>query len=383
MLQIINVMNRTLYTFLTTLLLLGGCSRSTRINLCYEGLSSDTIYLSVAPIGEPIRQITDTLQLVDGKISHTLNHSVPVAVWVIPRDFLFDERIEGGVRTLRNGGGLTELFLERGEQVTLQAQSYGTHIMGRVEGSQLNQEVMALRHELNPMLGELFTAVQNNDFAAAMQISPKLTARCVEYVEANPMKESAVYALIQLDEESLAQSVEKVDASAFAGIFKPLKEKLMFIAEGQKIKLNAKQTIVEGAEAPDFTLLDDKGNPQTLHAQRGKWLVLDFWGSWCGWCIKGFPAMKEVYAKYSDRMEIIGIACNDTEQSWRQAIEQHELSWLQLFNPTDLQPNESPMHLYGIQGFPTKIILTPDGRIHKIFVGESDDFYREVERVMK
>lgn len=376
-------MKRTLYTFLTTLLLLGSCSRSTRINLCYEGLSSDTIYLSVAPIGEPIGQITDTLQLVEGKISHQLNHSVPVAVWIIPRDFLFDERIEGGVRTLRNGGGLTELFLERCEHATLQAQSYGTYIRGRVDGSQLNQEVMALRRELNPMLGELFTAVQNGDYATAMQISPKLTARCVEYVEANPMKESAVYALMQLDEEALAQCVEKVDTNAFAGIFKPLKEKLMFIAEGQKIKLNAKQTIVEGASAPDFTLLDEKGNPQTLHSLQGKWLILDFWGSWCGWCIKGIPAMKEMYAKYSDRMEIIGIACNDTVQSWREAIEHHKLAWLQLFNPTDLRPNESPMHLYGVRGFPTKIILTPEGRIHKIFVGESDDFYAELERVMK
>lgn len=381
--QIFNVMKPALYSFLTTLLLLGGCSRSTRINLCYEGLSDDTIYLSVAPIGEPIGQITDTLQLVEGKTSHTLSHSVPVAVWVMPGDFIFDERIEGGVRTLRNGGGLTELFLERGEHATLQAQSYGTHIMGTVEGSLLNQEVMALRHQLNPMLGELFTAAQNGDYATAMQISPKLTARCVEYVVANPSKESAVYALLQLDEESLAQSIEKVDTSAFSGIFKPLQDKLSQMAEGFKIKITAKQTIVEGAEAPDFTLSDANGSPRSLSALRGKWLVLDFWGSWCGWCIKGFPAMKEMYAKYSGRMEVIGIACNDTEQNWREAIGHHELPWLQLFNPTDLQPSESPMLLYGIQGFPTKIILTPEGRIYKIFVGESEDFYREVDRVMR
>lgn len=376
-------MKRTLYPFLTALLLLGGCSRPTRINLYYEGLSSDTIYLSVAPIEEQSGQVTDTLVLTNGKTRYWLDNETPASIWVMPRDFLFDERIEGGVRTLRNGGGFVELYLNAGEQTTLKAQSHGTHITGEIEGSQLNREVMALRNQLNPMLGELFTAAQNGDYATAMQIGPKLTAQCIEYVEANPTKESAVYALMQLDEASLAEAIAKADDTIFSGIFSPLKEKLTFVAEGQKIKLNAKQTIVEGAEAPDFTLSDTNGNPRSLSVLRGKWLVLDFWGSWCGWCIKGFPAMKEIYANHNDQMEIIGIACNDTEQSWREAIEQHQLPWLQLFNPSDLQPSKSPLYLYGVQGFPTKIILTPEGRIHKIFVGESEDFYREVERVMK
>lgn len=376
-------MKRTLYPFLTALLLLGGCSRPTRINLCYEGLSSDTIYLSVAPIEEQSGQVTDTLVLTNGKTRYWLDNETPASIWVMPRDFLFDERIEGGVRTLRNGGGFAELYLNAGEQATLKAQSHGTHITGEIEGSTLNREVMALRNQLNPMLGELFTAAQNGDYATAMQIGPKLTAQCMEYVEANPTKESAVYALMQLDEESLVEAIERVDMSVFAGIFNPLQDGLSRLAEGQKIKLNAKQTIVEGATAPDFTLSDANGNPRSLSTLRGKWLVLDFWGSWCGWCIKGFPAMKEIYANHNDQMEIIGIACNDTEQSWREAIEQHQLPWLQLFNPSDLQPSKSPLYLYGVQGFPTKIILTPEGRIHKIFVGESEDFYREVERVMK
>lgn len=376
-------MKRTLYPFLTALLLLGGCSRPTRINLCYEGLSSDTIYLSVAPIEEQSGQVTDTLVLTNGKTRYWLDNETPASIWVMPRDFLFDERIEGRVRTLRNGGGFAELYLNAGEQTTLKAQSHGTHITGEIEGSTLNREVMALRNQLNPMLGELFTAAQNGDYATAMQIGPKLTAQCMEYVEANPTKESAVYALMQLDEESLVEAIAKADETIFSGIFSPLKEKLTFVAEGQKIKLNAKQTIVEGATAPDFTLSDANSNPRSLSALRGKWLVLDFWGSWCGWCIKGFPAMKEIYANHNDQMEIIGIACNDTEQSWREAIEQHQLPWLQLFNPNDLQPSKSPLYLYGVQGFPTKIILTPEGRIHKIFVGESEDFYREVERVMK
>ena len=56
----------------------------------------------------------------------------------------------------------------------------------------------------------------------------------------------------------------------------------------------ASQSIAEGQMAPDFTLKDLQGNDLSLSSLRGKYVVLDFWGSWCGWCIKGIPDMKEV-----------------------------------------------------------------------------------------
>ena len=54
--------------------------------------------------------------------------------------------------------------------------------------------------------------------------------------------------------------------------------------------------------APDFTLNDIDGNPLSLSSLRGKYVVLDFWGSWCVWCIKGMPEMKKYYAKYKDKL---------------------------------------------------------------------------------
>ena len=50
--------------------------------------------------------------------------------------------------------------------------------------------------------------------------------------------------------------------------------------------------------APDFELPDLQGNPLKLSSLRGKYVVLDFWGAWCVWCIRGIPAMKEAYTKY-------------------------------------------------------------------------------------
>ena len=139
------------------------------------------------------------------------------------------------------------------------------------------------------------------------------------------------------------------------------------------------KTLEEGSEAPDFTLNDINGKPLTLSSLRGKYLVLDFWGSWCGWCIKGFPEMKEYYAKYKDKMEILGVDCNDTEEKWKNAVAENELPWLHVFVPRDSELTTD----YYISGYPTKIIIDPDGKVVKTVVGEDPQFYEFLDELFK
>ena len=127
----------------------------------------------------------------------------------------------------------------------------------------------------------------------------------------------------------------------------------------------------DGIEAPDFTLNDINGKPLTLSSLRGKHVILDFWGSWCGWCIKGIPQMKEYYQKYAGKFEILGIDCNDPEEKWKAAVEKYELPWLHVYNPR----NSDLLEQYEIEGFPTKIIVGPDGKIVKTIIGEDPAFY--------
>ena len=89
--------------------------------------------------------------------------------------------------------------------------------------------------------------------------------------------------------------------------------------------------------APDFTLNDINGKPLALSSLRGKYVILDFWGSWCVWCIRGIPNMKEYYNKYKGKFEILGIDCNDSEQEWKDAVKKHELPWLHVYNTPDSQ----------------------------------------------
>jgi thiol-disulfide isomerase/thioredoxin len=152
-----------------------------------------------------------------------------------------------------------------------------------------------------------------------------------------------------------------------------------FYEKRQKRAQERKNGIPEGEMAPDFTLKNDKGHDVALSSLRGKYIVLDFWGTWCGWCIKGVPAMKEMYKKYSDRLEIVGIACGDTEDVWKECIAKNGMNWTNLIN----NDNVNVPKMYSIKGFPTKIILDEKGRVLKTVIGESAEFYTYIDSLMK
>ena len=134
------------------------------------------------------------------------------------------------------------------------------------------------------------------------------------------------------------------------------------------------ETAFEGQMAPDFTLNNPEGKPITLSSLRGQYVVLDFWGVWCKWCVKGIPDMKAYYEKYQGMFEILSIDFNDDEETWVKAIENYKMDWLHVC--TDEESAEELAETYAIEGFPTKIVVDPDGKIIHITVGEAPAFYK-------
>lgn len=143
----------------------------------------------------------------------------------------------------------------------------------------------------------------------------------------------------------------------------------------------AAEIAVEGDVAPDFELPNLQGSTTKLSSLRGKYVVLDFWGSWCVWCIRGIPNMKIYYAKYKEKMEILGVDCRDTEDKWKAAVEEHQLPWLQVRCPDEqLQAIAAQ---YNIEGFPTKVVIDPNGKLIKTVVGEDPEFYTYLDQLFK
>ena len=152
-------------------------------------------------------------------------------------------------------------------------------------------------------------------------------------------------------------------------------------AEAAAAAAEQPETASNEGMAPDFELPDLQGNKLSLSSLRGKYVVLDFWGSWCIWCVRGIPKMKEYYAKYKDKMEILGIDCRDSEVKWKAAVEQHGLPWLQVRCSDEELPTIG--HLYGIEGFPTKAVVDPEGKLLKVVVGEDPAFYTYLDELFK
>lgn len=112
---------------------------------------------------------------------------------------------------------------------------------------------------------------------------------------------------------------------------------------------------------------------------RDKYVVLDFWGSWCVWCIKDFPKMKEYYNKYKGKIEFVGIACDDSKSTWEKSINKNQIEWTNILNDRKLNDIAT---MYAIYVFPTKIIIDKEGRIVKQVLGESLEFYQIIDSLM-
>lgn len=244
----------------------------------------------------------------------------------------------------------------------------------------MRKDVEALFEELNKdrTKNEAHIQEERERYSAAYYAERgKMVSAICDYIKAHPRQEASVSMLGYVPQEDFEETVKGLNYYVANGRMKPIIDAYRKQIENERIRQEAEQSVKEGVMAPDFTLPDINGKSFTLSSLRGKWVVLDFWGSWCGWCIKGIPDMKKYYEKYAGKFEIVGIDCRDTQEKWKAAVEKYELPWLHVYNAdADGTPDK-----YAVQGYPTKIIIDPEGRINKIVIGESPDFYEYLDQL--
>ncbi|AWW00675.1 TlpA disulfide reductase family protein [Arcticibacterium luteifluviistationis] len=170
-----------------------------------------------------------------------------------------------------------------------------------------------------------------------------------------------------------------------------LKDKL--IAEGRdhafaKIfieTIDRKSAGMEGSAAPDFDLVNLKGEQVKLSDMRGKTVIIDFWATWCGPCIRSFPGMKKAQEKYADNEDVQFLFINTfervSEEQWKSHVQSFvEKRNYQYLNPT-LDIGNNTALAYGVEGIPAKFCIDGDGNIkHKStgFLGSSEAVYDEM-----
>lgn len=198
-----------------------------------------------------------------------------------------------------------------------------------------------------------------------------------EHARQHPNEEASAIVVTSFEGDKLDVYLKLLSPEVKSGRMKPAIDAALNRMEADRKQKEAEKSVAEGKMAPDFTLNDLNGKPFTLSSLRGKYVILDFWGSWCGWCIKGMPDMKKYYEKYRGKFEIVGIDCNDSEQKWKKAVADNELPWINVKNETkDATPQR-----YAVKGYPTKVVVAPDGTIAKVIEGESPEFYTYLDEL--
>ena len=356
-------------------------NKSADISGHLQGFENDTIYMQAVSIKNGQGFYVDTVVVQpDGSFSINLKNNAELNnIYLIKSDetsiarivnFLYlpgkHVEVNGSIGNMTiNGdddfyGDCNELW-NKVETFIVKSDSLGSESMKLIATGASQDSVMA---KYMPLLDE--------------QLSQFLDAQ-MGYVRQNLDKDVALYAMLPLPTDSvnvvMPQLSESVKSGKLADVYQPLAER----CKNEMLRNQAIESLKEGNEAPDFTLKDIDGKDFKLSSLRGKYVVLDFWGSWCGWCIKGIPDMKASYAKHNGKVEFVGIDCNDTEQDWKDAVKEHEMPWIHVRN----EGNPDVAVMYGIEGYPTKIIVDKEGKIVKKIVGEDPAFYKFLDELLK
>lgn len=374
-------MKQTIISALFAVFCMGAFADNFTINGRLTDVANDTLQIEyVCHI--PERKITEVKVPVDGSGCFTYSCNIDYAVYA---DL-----------TVQSNGNKSFFFFVPDESVYVEGASDFGYVW-TLKGTAFYQKLDSVRLMELPFLTEekavsdkyrngIAQGQDENQLKAARDsvqrdINDRKREALRPYIMQHLDDEVTVTMLFSLDYKEIPQVINRLSPDVRNGRFKDyldgIEELFTRVQKEIAAAKQAKLEIEEGRRAPDFTLKDINGNDFNLASLfgKGKYIVVDFWGSWCSWCIKGFPKMKEYYNKYRDKLEIVGIACYDKEDKWKAAVAKNDVPWLHVFSPDGITEER-----YGVTGYPYKVLISPKGKVIKCFRGESDEFYKTLDK---
>lgn len=184
----------------------------------------------------------------------------------------------------------------------------------------------------------------------------------------NPKLAQEQYFLAHLDSsvslDWLESSVNIAqDKSTALKLFNKMTDRVKNSASGQRYGklLNATASVEVGGTAPDFKSKDLQNKEVLLNSFRGKYVLLDFWASWCVPCRRENPNVLKAYNAFKPKnFTVVGYSLDESKDKWADAVAKDGLPWVQL---SDLQGSSVVSRLYGVTSIPTNFLIDPKGKI--------------------
>lgn len=247
--------------------------------------------------------------------------------------------------------------------------------------AELNEQMMPLLNEganltLKQALDTIMSAEASKKLEGEMERNDAQTASVREkFISENPSCIASLWLMedmlirSQIEPSFLESLMNRVDKKYFNNYF--------YISV--KNRLDGAKSAAVGAICPSIKGNDQFGKDLNIMNFRGKYVIIDFWGTWCGACLAGMPAMKAFRDAHSDKVQILGVANDKNVEAWKKCINAKGMNWPNIIQGTGENDFVSK---FNVQGFPTKILVGPDGKILYRASGESDEFYKTIEDII-
>ncbi|SKA33727.1 Peroxiredoxin [Chitinophaga eiseniae] len=158
-----------------------------------------------------------------------------------------------------------------------------------------------------------------------------------------------------------------------------------WLTEAQKLK----QTILTnraqamklktGQPMPSVKYPSAQGTTEGLEKYKGKYLLVDFWASWCGPCRQAIPKVKELYSAYKDKgFEVVSISIDTDQKAWKKAMTEEAMPWEQLLSDN----KDKTMEQFQFSGIPTMYLIDREGKILERFTGYSEEAEAKVKDII-